>query len=129
MTSVPLPKVIAVHNDDFHGEGSHQDGVMSVRVIGVADYAAVDALEQLLHDVHTECVRASVKQMSIDLRRLEFMNSSCFKCLVSWITALNELPAAQQYKVTLLSNPQMHWQKRSLHSLQCFAEDLITVVE
>lgn len=121
--------VIAVHSDDFHGEATHQSGVMTLRIAGVADYAAVDSLEKLLDDVHDECVRAHVKQTSVDLRQLEFMNSSCFKCLVSWITILQELPAASQYKVMFVSNPAMHWQKRSLHSLRCFAEDLITVSE
>ena len=123
------PKVIAVKCDDFHGDATHQDGVMTLRLAGTADYAAVDALEELLNDVHDECVRARVKQASVDLHKLEFMNSSCFKCLVSWITVLQELPLASQYKVTFVSNPQMHWQKRSLHSLRCFAEDLITVSE
>ncbi len=120
-------KVIAVHSDDFHAEGTQAEGVMTLRIKGVADYAAVDVLDHLLRDVHQECVRTKVSRIDVDLRQLEFMNSSCFKCLVSWITVLGELPEASQYKVNLVSNPQMHWQKRSLHSLQCFAEDLITV--
>ncbi len=123
------PKVIAVKCDDFHADASHQGGVMTLRLSGTADYAAVDALEQVLDEVHDECVRANVKQTSVDLRQLEFMNSSCFKCLVSWINVLQELPPAAQYKVTFVSNPQMHWQRRSLHSLKCFAEDLIDVSE
>jgi hypothetical protein len=121
------PKVIAVKCDDFHGDASQQGGVMTVRVVGTADYAAVDALEQLLDDVHDECLRSNVKQTTVDLRQLEFMNSSCFKCLVSWITILQELAPSSQYRLTFLSNPEMHWQKRSLHSLRCFAEDLISV--
>lgn len=123
------PKVISVASGKLRADASHQDGVMNMRLAGVADYAAVDALEQLLDDVHDECVRAKVKQTSVDLRQLEFMNSSCFKCLVSWINVLQELAPASQYKVTFVSNPQMHWQRRSMHSLRCFAEDLITVSE
>ncbi len=123
------PKVISVKCDDFHGDASQQGGVMTVRIAGTADYAAVDALEKLLDDVHDECMRTNVRQTSVDLRQLEFMNSSCFKCLVSWITILQELAPAAQYKLTFVSNPQMHWQKRSLHSLRCFAEDLISVTE
>ena len=65
----------------------------------------------------------------IDLRDLEFMNSSCFKSFVSWITDIQELEPAQQYKVRFLSNSKLHWQKRSLHSLRCFAVELITVTE
>ena len=43
---------------------------------------------------------------------------------VSWITNIQEMEADRQDKV--LSNPSMHWQKRSLHSLRCFA---VTVTE
>lgn len=123
------PKVISVTGDDFRGDASHHAGVMTVRLAGTADYAALDALEQILDDVHAECVRSNVKQATVDLRELEFMNSSCFKCVVSWINVVQELSPGSQYKMTFLSNPQMHWQKRSLHSLQCFAEELITVNE
>jgi len=31
--------------------------------------------------------------------------------------------------VQLVSNPNMHWQKRSLHSLGCVAVELISVTE
>lgn len=123
------PEVLSARAGDFHGDASEQAGVMTVRLAGTADYAAVDALEQLFDDVHDACLRAAVKETVVDLRQLEFMNSSCFKCLVSWITVLQELAPAAQYKVTFTSNPQIHWQRRSLHSLRCFAEDLITVVQ
>ena len=42
---------------------------------------------------------------------------------------LLELPPERHYKVQFLSNPRLHWQKRSLHSLRCFAVELIAVVE
>ena len=48
---------------------------------------------------------------------------------MSWINDISELPTDRQYKVQFLSNPKLHWQKRSLHSLRCFAVELITVVE
>ena len=38
-----------------------------------------------------------------------------------------EATEAERYKVRLLSNPNLHWQKRSLHSLRCFAIELITI--
>ncbi len=78
---------------------------------------------------HAEAKRLSARKVVIDLRELEFMNSSCFKCFVSWISDVQDLPEGQLYKVEFLSNPQLHWQKRSLHSLRCFAVELITVTE
>ena len=83
----------------------------------------------LLTRVHSESRRLGVTEAVVDLRDLEFMNSSCFKSFVTWITDIQELDAAHQYKVRFVSNPKMHWQKRSLHSLRCFAVELITVTE
>ena len=35
----------------------------------------------------------------------------------------------RRYKVRFLSNPNFHWQKRSLHSLRCFAVELVSITE
>ena len=63
----------------------------------------------------------------VDVRELEFMNSSCFKSIVSWLTSIMELPPPEQYKVHFLSNPERLWQRRSLHALRSFALMLVTI--
>ena len=124
-----MSEIVTVKGEDFQGT-AHRDGTAIVaRLKGNADYAALDALEMLLTRAHSEATRLAASEMVIDLRDLEFMNSSCFKCFLSWITDVQELEPDRQYKVKFLSNPQLHWQKRSLHSLRCFAVELITVVE
>jgi hypothetical protein len=122
-------EVAAVSGDDFSGTARHEDNQIHVSVKGNADNAALDALDQLLQRTHAEAKRLAVREAIVDLRQLEFMNSSCFKSFVSWINDILELAADRQYKVQFLSNPKLHWQKRSLHSLRCFAVELITVVE
>ncbi len=124
-----MPEVVNVKGEDFAAAADMDNGAISAWLKGNADYAALDALDMLLERIHAEARRGSVKEAIIDLRQLEFMNSSCFKSFVSWITNIQELEAERQYKVKFLSNPQMHWQKRSLHSLRCFAVELITVTE
>lgn len=124
-----MNEVVNVAGEDFSGVTHHDNNVLTSRLKGNADYAALDALEMLLTRSHSEATRLGVKEMVVDLRSLEFMNSSCFKCFLSWITDVQELEPDRQYKVKFLSNPQLHWQKRSLHSLRCFAVELITVVE
>ena len=124
-----MSEVVSVKGDDFSA-AAHQEGrAIHAFLKGNADYAALDSLDVLLDRVHTEARRNSVEEVSVDLRQLEFMNSSCFKSFVSWINNIQELDADKQYKVKFLSNPNMHWQKRSLHSLRCFAIELISVAE
>ena len=124
-----MGEVVSVKGDDFAANATHEGTTISAALKGNADYAALDALDMLLNRVHAEAKRLGIKEAEIDLRQLEFMNSSCFKSFVSWITEVQELDVEKQYKVKFLSNPKMHWQKRSLHSLRCFAVELITVIE
>ncbi len=124
-----MSELVTVTGDDFAGS-AHVDGATVQAVLkGNADYAAFDALEMLLNRIHSETKRLAANEVVVDLRQLEFMNSSCFKSFVSWVTDIQELDDAKRYKVRFLSNPTYHWQKRSLHSLRCFAVELITVVE
>ena len=122
-------ELVSIKSDDFLGTLHHEGAKISATLKGTADYAALDGLEKLLTRTHAETKRLGAREVVIDLRELEFMNSSCFKCFVSWISDVQELSEGQLYKVELLSNPQLHWQKRSLHSLRCFAIELITVTE
>ena len=122
-------EVAAMTGEDFSCKATHDGAVISANLNGNADYAALDGVEMLLTRMHAEAKRHAVSEVVVDLRQLEFMNSSCFKCFVSWINDIQELPETAQYKVRFVSNPAMHWQKRSLHSLSCFAVDLITISE
>ena len=38
-----------------------------------------------------------------------------------------DLEATQQYRIHLLSNPNLLWQRRSLAALSCFAVDLVAI--
>jgi anti-anti-sigma factor len=124
-----MSEVVSVAGDDFSGSAQHEDTRITVSLKGNADYAALDALEMMLDRLHEQADRLSIKEAVVDLRQLEFMNSSCFKSVVNWITEIQQMEAERQYRVTFLSNPKLHWQKRSLHSLRCFAVELITVIE
>jgi hypothetical protein len=93
---------------------------------GDANMDAIDEVARVLDRVHEAARHAPTASVVIDLRSLEFMNSSCFKKFVTWIGRVQELAAAA-YKVRFLSDPQLHWQRRSLHVLQCFAPELVAV--
>lgn len=126
MTALELPPVTA---EEFSASASLDDKDITVKFTGNADMRTKSALDGLLLKVHGEAQRLGASKVVIDFKSLEFMNSSCFKSMVTWITKIQDLAADKQYKVRFLSNPQMHWQKRSLHSLRCFATDLIDVTE
>jgi hypothetical protein len=102
------------------------DGLM-VRLSGTADLRVTETVEKLLATVHQQASANHVAEVKIDLRSLEFMNSSCFKSFVSWISQVQELPAQEQYRIHFYSNPAILWQRRSLNALSCFAAHLVTI--
>lgn len=103
------------------------DGVLSVRFRGTADVEAKPELDHYVDALHRAATRAGIKKMALDFRELEFMNSSSFKVFVTLLSQVQELPADKQYRIHFLSNPNMHWQRRSLAALSCFAVDLVTI--
>jgi hypothetical protein len=105
---------------------SHR-AVLALR--GTADLRVSDELAEILQRVHAEALEKRLKEVDVNLYELEFMNSSCFKSFVSWVTMLQELPEERRYRVRFLSNPSVLWQRRSLHALSCFAPELISVVQ
>jgi hypothetical protein len=48
--------------------------------------------------------------------------------LVAWLGRVNELALDQRYELRFATNPAIPWQRRSLHTLSCFATDLVVVV-
>jgi anti-anti-sigma factor len=103
------------------------DTVVTARFRGTADSEAKPALDHYVEALHEEARRVEATKVVIDFRELEFMNSSSFKVFVTWLAQVQELPANEQYRIHFLSNPSMHWQRRSLAALSCFAVNLVTI--
>lgn len=121
--SLELPAMQGVMSSAGNLEGQ----TVRVRFSGTADLEARADLERYMRKLHDEAVRLTANKVVIDLRELEFMNSSCFKIFVSWLAQVRDLPPAQQYRIHLLSNPNLLWQRRSLAALSCFAVDLVAI--
>jgi hypothetical protein len=122
-----VSELVAVSGPDFHGHAHVDDGRIAVTLTGTAALGQQEQVTLVLGRVHEEALRARPREVVVDLRGLEFMNSSCFKCFVGWIGNIRKLETDAQYKVAFVSNPKIHWQKRSLDALRCFAVDLISI--
>jgi hypothetical protein len=100
-------------------------GKLSVSFVGTGDVAAIEVLGAYLQQVHAEAQRLGVAEVTCDFRKLSFMNSSCFKAFVVWIDTVKN--AAQSYRIRFLTDPEMHWQRRSLEALRRLATTVVTV--
>ena len=108
-------------------EATLADRTIAAHLDGTADNESRAELDVFIKVLHAEAVRLAVQLVEIDVRKLEFMNSSCFKIFVSWLAQLRDLETAAQYRVKIRSNPKLLWQRRSLAALSCFAVDLVII--
>jgi anti-anti-sigma factor len=113
--------------DQLTMKGRLADDAIVVQLAGTADTAVREQLEEFFTQLHAEAVRLAQPAVVVDVRELEFMNSSCLKVFVAWLAQLRELQGPAQYKVRFRSNPNLLWQRRSLAALSCFAIDLVTI--
>jgi hypothetical protein len=102
-------------------------GTIEITMVGSAEAAAVEPLAVLLRRLRDEATRVHPREVVVDLRALEFMNSACFKSFVTWLAELQEVDADKQYTIRFRSDPAKHWQRRSLDALSRFAADLVKV--
>jgi hypothetical protein len=124
MTDLSFPPV---SRRDFSARTARAGSGITVLLTGNADLDVLTALGALLTEVHARAQGDHVEAVTVDLSKLEFMNSSCFKHFVTWLGNVQELAPEAQYRIHFRSNPSMLWQRRSLHALRCFAADLVTI--
>jgi hypothetical protein len=116
-----------INTEDLKTETELGATSITMRLIGSAETEAKTSLDAFLKAVHETALASKAGEVVVDLRRLEFMNSSCIKAFVSWIGAVQDVPPSGQYRMRFLSDTTKEWQGRSLTALACFAVDLIHI--
>jgi len=124
---MPEPWREAVQGNGFSAEASVTGSHMDVALSGTADLMVKGHLDRFLHTLHAEAQRRALTEVSVDVRRLEFMNSSCLNSFKWWVGAVQEQPAEGRYRIVFLSSPTVYWQRRSLDALAGLAGDVISV--
>ena len=100
---------------------------MDVALCGTADVMVKRYLDRFLRTLHAEARKRALTEVSVDVRRLEFMNPSCLDSLAWWISTVHEQPAEDRYHIVFLSSPTVYWQRRSLDTLAHLAGDVMSV--
>jgi hypothetical protein len=99
----------------------------TLHLTGSADATVVVALTKLVDTLHGKLIALRAREVLVDIRGLEIMNASCFNVLVNWLGMVNDLSPDERYQLRFASNGAIPWQRRSLHTLSCFATDLVVV--
>ena len=98
---------------------------LAMEFTGSGDMHAMTPLSDYLKRVHELATSQGLLEVACDFRKLTFMNSSCFKAFVVWIDSVKNLAAP--YKIRFQTDPNIHWQRRSLEALRRLAVQVVTV--
>jgi len=77
--------------------------------------------------VHDRAQESGEREVSVDLKDLEYCNSSGFKSFIHWIRRIKEMPEERRYKLRFLTSSERKWQRTSLLALTVFAEELVEI--
>lgn len=97
---------------------------LAVVMSGCADLRVQSEVDSLVHRIHEEARSRDIALVYLDMGKLEFLSSGCFKSLCTWIRLRSR---EGTYNIRILSNPKYYWQVRSLNALQMLAPDVITI--
>jgi hypothetical protein len=108
--------------EDFTIEWARQDDAIEVCMWGTAGALSEHLLVGALNEVQDAAAAQPPREIRIDFRGIEFLHSGCLKYLVNWVTQVNP-SAGGKYKVVLIWNPAMNWQKRTVFVLCSLAPE------
>ncbi|HEX8704731.1 MAG TPA: hypothetical protein VF815_38215 [Myxococcaceae bacterium] len=119
--------VPGIKETGFEVSANYENQAVRLSFRGSAELQVSDQLGPFLTRVHEEALRLGAREVTADLVKLEFMNSSSFKRFVTWLNVLRDVQGPSRYSIRFLSSPRVRWQKASLMALSCFAPGLVTV--
>lgn len=103
------------------------DNVMRVVVSGVVEMREPgDVLNPYWSSIDEQARDRSMKRVELDVRDLNFMNSSGILTLVRWITKLKTAPA---YQLVLEYDRNVTWQRTSIPTLAKLAPAAVVTSE
>src|SRR5260370_14498360 len=117
-------EALSFTGEKFSTNGAYDGQTITLRFIGDGNMKAIVPVEEVLTRLHTEAQRLHADAVALDFEKLEFMNSACFKKVLTWIGRVQQLDDHHRYRIRFVSNPKMLWQRRSLHALRCSSADL-----
>jgi hypothetical protein len=121
-------KVAPISTSTFSAAVDDSNGRAVLTLSGNADTLVLSRFSSYMQALHTELTDQRLPEIQVDTAKLYFMTSSCLKVLVAWLTSITELDIRKRYRVVFLSNPDLHWQRRSFEALKHIADGSVTVI-
>jgi hypothetical protein len=96
-----------------------------LRFAGTGEAEGAAVLDRYLAVLHQHALARELREVVLELWELEFINSSCLKAMVAWIYKVDT--EGRPYKIRLLRDASLHWQRTSIATLQRLAPEVVIV--
>jgi hypothetical protein len=107
-----------------------ESGVLRVSVVGTVEMREPgELLNPYWTMIDEEARRHGIKRVEVDLRDLNFMNSSGILTFVRWITRAKGHPADAAYTLVLKYDRNVTWQRTSVPTLAKLAPNVVVPAE
>jgi hypothetical protein len=121
MSLVPLIR------EGFALSPAYSNDVLSIAFYGCADGEAQPLLGRYFEEVHAEILRTKQTEVIVDVHELYFINSSCFKALVTWVSTVTSCDPSSRYRIRFVKDPSLRWHTRSFDALHRMSLALVTI--
>lgn len=110
--------------DSFSVHITSADAVQLVGMIAIPDPSRV--LGVFFAEMHQAVTRDGLRELTVDVRQLTFVNSSAIRLFVDWATWVrNEAP--DSYVIRFRTDRRITWQRTSFSVLQSLAPNAIVI--
>lgn len=107
-----------------------ESGLMRINVAGTVEMREPgELLNPYWTMIDEEARRHGIKRVEVDLRDLNFMNSSGILTFVRWITRAKGHPADASYTLVLKYDRNVTWQRTSIPTLAKLAPNVVVPAE
>ena len=84
-------------------------------------------LQPHLKRVHESALADGVEVMTVDVRKLTFVNSSSMRLFVDWTVWLKDQPADKRYRLVFVTDGAVTWQRKSFPVIRSLAPDIVEI--
>ena len=107
-----------------------ENGLLRVKVSGAVEMREPgEVLNPYWTMLDEEARRHGIRRVEVDLRDLNFMNSSGILTLVRWITRAKGHPPGAAYTLVLQYDRNVTWQRTSIPTLAKLAPNIVVSAE
>ncbi len=85
--------------------------------------SAQEQVERVLQEVHTYIVAAKLGAFTVDVRLLNFVNSSALRLFITWISRAEQA----RYKLVFVTDPGLTWHRLNFSVLKSLAPQSVEI--